>query len=165
MFDFLKSLFGVQEKKRPAKATVVKAARSPIASKTNNSTIKKTDTVKADNVNKPNEKLFVNEIDGKYGYVNAKGEQIIECKFDEAHDFKESLARVKKDSKYGYINTKGNFVVNDENGNQIEISSKIDMVYDFSKGLARIKKDGKYGYINTKGEQIIECKFDSVGGF
>ena len=87
MLDFLKSLFGVQEEKRPAKVIVVKAARSPIASKTNNSTIKKTDTVKADNVNKPNEKLFVNEIDDKYGYVNAKGEQIIECKFDSVGGF------------------------------------------------------------------------------
>jgi len=111
MLDFLKSLFGVQEEKRPAKVIVVKAARSPIASKTNNSTIKKTDTVKADNVNKPNEKLFVNEIDDKYGYVNAKGEQVIECKFDVAEDFNEGLARVQKDDKWGYINTKGEQII------------------------------------------------------
>ncbi|WP_198400783.1 WG repeat-containing protein, partial [Campylobacter rectus] len=138
MLDFLKSLFGVQEEKRPAKVIVVKAARSPIASKTNNSTIKKTDTVKADNVNKPNEKLFVNEIDDKYGYVNAKGEQVIECKFDEAYSFTEDLAVVKKDGKYGYINTKGEQI----------IECKFDLVRSFSEGLARVKKDSKYGYIN-----------------
>ena len=155
MLDFLKSLFGVQEEKRSAKVTVVKAARSPIASKTNNSTIKKTDTVKADNVNKPNEKLFVNEIDGKYGFINAKGEQIIECKFDSVGGFSGGLATVKKDGKYGYINTKGEQVV----------ECKFDEASGFSEGLAAVEKDGKYGYINTKGEQVIECKFDDANGF
>ena len=155
MLDFLKSLFGVQEEKRSAKVTVVKAARSPIASKTNNSTIKKTDTVKADNVNKPNEKLFVNEIDGKYGFINAKGEQIIECKFDSVGGFSGGLATVKKDGKYGYINTKGEQVV----------ECKFDEASGFSEGLAAVEKDGKYGYINTKGEQVIECKFDNANSF
>ena len=79
--------------------------------------------------------------------------------------FSGGLATVKKDGKYGYINTKGNFVVNDENGNRIEISGKFDEAYSFTEDLAVVKKDGKYGYINTKGEQIIECEFDEVGYF
>ena len=52
--------------------------------------------------------------DGKWGYINTKGEQIIECKFDGACDFSEGFAWVKKDGKWGYINTKGCFVVFDE---------------------------------------------------
>ena len=155
MFDFLKSLFGVQEKKRPAKETVVKDARSKIASKTNNSTIKKTDTVKADIVNKPNEKLFVNEIDGKYGYVNTKGEQIIECEFDSVGDFREGLAAVEKDGKWGYINTKGEQI----------IECELEWNGGFSEGLARVLKDGQWGYINTKGEWVIECKFGYAHDF
>ena len=52
--------------------------------------------------------------DGKHGYINTKGEQIVECKFDDAYDFNEGFARVKKDGKWGYINTKGCSVIFDE---------------------------------------------------
>ena len=52
--------------------------------------------------------------DGKWGYINTKGEQIVECKFDDACDFSEGFAWVKKDGKWGYINTKGCSVIFDE---------------------------------------------------
>ncbi|WP_169943246.1 WG repeat-containing protein, partial [Campylobacter sp. RM15925] len=100
--------------------------------------------------------------DGKWGYINTKGEQVVECKFYEVLGFIEGLAKVKKGLKQFTINNKGNFVVHDENNNQMEISSKFDDVYDFSEGLAAVKKDGKWGYINAKGEQVVECKFDDV---
>ena len=93
--------------------------------------------------------------DGKFGYINTKGEQIVECKFDYAMDFKEGFAIVQKDDKYGYINTKGEQIV----------ECKFDSVGNFSEGFAIVEKDDKYGYINTKGEQIIECKFDGVRNF
>ena len=93
--------------------------------------------------------------DGKWGYINTKGEQIVECKFYNAHNFNEGFAHVQKDGKCGYINTKGEQI----------IECKFDYAGDFKEGFAPVFKDGKYGYINTKGEQIIECKFDDVRDF
>ena len=93
--------------------------------------------------------------DGKWGYINTKGEQIVECKFDYAYDFYEGFARVEKDGKYGYINTKGEQIV----------ECKFDDVRYFIEGFAAVEKDGNYGYINTKGEQIVECKFDGARDF
>ena len=90
--------------------------------------------------------------DGKFGYINTKGEQIVECKFDYAHNFHEGFARVLKDGKYGCINTKG-------------VECKFNEVRDFKEGFAAVEKDGKWGYINTKGEQIVECKFDDTSYF
>ena len=92
-----------------------------------------------------NEGFAVVEKDGKYGYINTKGEQAIECKFDYAKDFNEGFAAVEKDGKYGYINIKGEQV----------IEYKFDGAWDFSEGFAKVKKDGKYGYINTKGCFVI----------
>ena len=83
--------------------------------------------------------------DGKWGYINTKGEQIVECKFDDAYYFNEGFARVKKDGKWGYINTKGEQI----------IECKFDDAYCFSEGFAWVEKDGKWGYINTKGCFVI----------
>ena len=43
------------------------------------------------------------EKDGKWGYINTKGEQAIEFKFDGAGYFNEGFAVVKKDGKWGGI--------------------------------------------------------------
>ena len=93
--------------------------------------------------------------DGKWGYINTKGEQIVKCKFDGAGNFSEGFAVVFKDGKCGYINTKGEQIV----------ECKFNYACNLSEGFAAVAKDGKLGYINTKGEQIVECKFDGVGDF
>ena len=93
--------------------------------------------------------------DGRFGYINTKGEQIVECKFDYVSDFKDGLAIVEKDGKWGYINTKGEQI----------IECKFDDAWGFNEGLASVQKDSKWGYINTKGEQIVECKFDDACDF
>jgi len=156
MFDFLKSLFSAKDEEILEKVASIKATEGASINKTNNLT-KEIDANKADNANELDGPLFINEQDGKYGFINTKGEQIIECKFDEVYRFSEGLAKVKKDSKWGYINTKGEQVV----------ECKFDSVsyWGFIKGLARVTKDGKYGYINIKGEQVIECKFDNAWDF
>jgi len=154
MFDFLKSLFGAKDEEILEKVASIKATEGASINKTNNLT-KEIDANKADNANKLDGPLFKNEQDGKYGFINTKGEQVIECKFDEAWVFSEGLAAVKKDGKWGYINTKGKQVV----------ECKFDDAWGFSEGLAQVKKDDKWGYINTKGEQVIECKFDHTHDF
>ena len=83
--------------------------------------------------------------DYKWGYINTKGEQIIECKFDYADDFNEGFAMVEKDGKSGYINTKGEQI----------IECKFDIARGFNEGFAWVEKDGKWGYINTKGCFVI----------
>jgi len=83
--------------------------------------------------------------DGKWGYINTKGEQIVECKFDNAWSFNEGFASVEKDRKWGYINTKGEQIV----------ECKFDDACDFNEGFAWVKKDGKWGRINTKGCFVI----------
>ena len=154
MFDFLKSLFSAKDEEILEKVASIKATGGASINKIN-APSKEIDTNKADNANKLDGPLFINEQDGKYGFINTKGEQVVECEFDWISDFSEGLAKVEKDGKWGYINTKGEQV----------IECKFDYAEYFSEGLARVEKDGKSGYINTKGEQVIECKFDYAWGF
>lgn len=53
------------------------------------------------------EMLYPILVNKKYGYINKKGEIIIEPKYDYAEEFSEDLAIVGTEGNLGYINKKG----------------------------------------------------------
>ena len=97
----------------------------------------------------------------KHGYINRKGELVVPCIYEEASDFKEGLAKVRKDGKFGFINKEGKLVV--------------PCIYsdagDFHEGLAYVKKHDsytgktRYGFINKAGDVVIPFKFDGATDF
>ena len=44
---------------------------------------------------------------GKWGFVNEKGEEMIPCNYDYVNDFEEGFARVEIDGKWGFVNKQG----------------------------------------------------------
>lgn len=139
--------------------------------------------------------LYRIQVGGKYGFINEKGELIIEPQYDEAfYFFNDSFCYAKIGERNGVINTKGDFVT--------ELDSSIIWVYQFRKGEAVYRaKNGKLGiitnlgdnilpaiykniwpdggdngfivedtlenrgYVNYCGEFIVPCKYDAVNGF
>ena len=55
--------------------------------------------------------LALVEKDGKYGFVDAAGNEVIPVQYDYALSFLEGFARVEKNGKYGLINTTGHEVI------------------------------------------------------
>ena len=49
--------------------------------------------------------------EGKWGYIDKTGREVIPCKYDDASSFSEGLAKVKKSGKYGFIDKTGREVV------------------------------------------------------
>src|SRR3989338_10974146 len=86
---------------------------------------------------------------GKWGFINVKGEFVIQPSFEAADDFNEGLARVMIGGKWGYIDAKG----------QTAIEPKYSDAGDFAEGLAPVELDGKWGYIDPKGEFAIKPQF------
>jgi len=91
--------------------------------------------------------VFVN---GKWGYINTKGEFVIKPQFDSASNFSEGLADVgifnKKLNlidKYGYINKKGEFV----------IKPQFSLAFGFSEDFAQVQT---YSYDK-------DCYIDKLG--
>lgn len=90
------------------------------------------------------------------GYIDMKGNFIIQPQFDYVDEFSEGLAVIELNNKYGFIDSEGNIVIEPRFDNKPN---------NFSEGLAAIEIDDKYGFINTKGELVVEPKFDLVGDF
>ena len=61
---------------------------------------------------------------GKYGYINKKGEVVIDFQYDDndVFEFSEGLALVKKDEKYQFINKIGETVIDKIEVNELIFS-------------------------------------------
>ena len=56
----------------------------------------------------PNNKLFVKSEGNQYGFVDSKGNTIVEYKYDKAYELNEyGFAAVKKDGKWGVVDETG----------------------------------------------------------
>ena len=95
--------------------------------------------------------------DGLAGYLNAKGEVVIEPQFHAGSAFSEGLARACKDKLFGFIDRHGEWV----------IPPAFEYASEFSDGLAGVSlgKEG-WGFIDRTGKVVIPAKFGWVyGGF
>ena len=95
------------------------------------------------------------ELNGKYGFIDKTGREVIPCKYDFAYGFSDGLASIELNGKYGYI---------DKTGREV-IPCKYDFAYGFSDGLASIELNEKYGCIDKTGREVIPCKYDWVDDF
>ena len=81
--------------------------------------------------------LAVAKRNGKYGYINNKGEIIIDFKYDEARGFKYDLAPVKINGKWAFINKFGTFKIKPKFENIIghfrKLNGKTERIYKYSE--------------------------------
>ncbi len=89
------------------------------------------------------------------GFMNSRGEILINAEYDDASDFEKGLATVVKKGKMGLIDKQGKIVV----------AISYDYIGSFSEGLAIFRQKGKYGYIDMAGKKVIKARFDNVGDF
>ena len=93
--------------------------------------------------------------DGKIGYVNKEGVEIIKPQYADGLTFHEGYTAVKEGSKWLYFDSTGKSIteaIYEDAGN-------------FSEGLAFVSKNSLYGYINTTGELVVPCIFYNARNF
>ncbi len=75
------------------------------------------------------------KLNGKYGYINDKCQEIIDFKFQDAKGFKHGLAAVKQNDKWGFINRQGDFIIEAIYNNVYHqfrpVMAKYESMYDF----------------------------------
>jgi len=94
-------------------------------------------------------------MNGKYGYVNKAGKEIILPVYNEAQDFCEGLAQVKLNGKYGYL---------DKTGKEV-ILPIYDSTYYLTDGLVKVLLKEKYGLLDKAGNKITPLKYTKISDF
>lgn len=144
-------------------------------------------TTETDNV-----KLFPIKAGDKWGYVDNKGQYVINSQFDDAFNFSEGLALFKStDGKFGFIGEDGKYVVNpiykdassfseglacvvmengkpqfiDKNNKILFIVDKAEYCFGFKEGLARIKVKGKWGFVDKTGKVVVNPIYEDALDF
>lgn len=99
------------------------------------------------------------EKDGKYGFIDKTGKEIIPFVYDSGGTFNDGVAVVKKFGKDGY----GKYIYIDKTGK--EILSADNLVDDINEGLAALYENEKWGYADKTGKIIVPLIYDFVLGF
>ena len=101
--------------------------------------------------------------DAKFGYIGRTLRLEIAAVYENARDFSEDMAAVKKDGKWGYINNLGVTVIPfDFDSCALADTMGGDIAFGFRNSLAPVCKGGKFGIINSKGETVVDFTFDII---
>jgi hypothetical protein len=92
------------------------------------------------------------EKNGKWGYINTKGEEVIPCRYYKTYSFYGDVADVQKseDSRWEIIDKKGESL--------ITLKENENLAYYFINGLGLVKNEetNQYRYITKKNETVYK---------
>lgn len=91
-----------------------------------------------------------------WGYIDTKGNEVINFKYSSVGDFKEGRAIVS-------LCCDENGII-DKHGNEIA-PCRFFSIGAFRDGLALVKDGQRYGYINNNGEMVIPCQYYDARSF
>jgi hypothetical protein len=86
---------------------------------------------------------------GKWGYIDATGQWVVDPQFEGARNFADGLAPVIVGGKWGYIDQKGKFLVNPQYDSGDEFFEGRAIVFTNERG---------FGILDTKGRVVTELK-------
>lgn len=118
-------------------------------------------------------RAFVNGLapvskDKKWGYINEKGEQVVDFKYRDAETFsKDGLAPVKLKKLWGFIDTTGALVIPDEydiTAGGFSMFSKNNLK-GFRNGVARVRFKKEWGFITKTGEALGGKWYENAENF
>ncbi|MNI77940.1 KWG Leptospira [compost metagenome] len=94
------------------------------------------------------------QINGKYGFIDYEGKEVIKPQYEYASFFHNDKAMVKLEGKWGFINRNNQFVVNPQyDGYSSILKGGFMEFYDYSplmpysQWMALLLKDGKKSYL------------------
>lgn len=103
--------------------------------------------------------------DGKWGFINKSGREVIPFIYEEATSFSEGIAGVKVDNKWGYINKKGETIISYKYEKCTLFSEGIASVVDCIDGSFNLEKYWKIIDITGKDVFTLDEDYSSISEF
>ena len=99
------------------------------------------------------DELAVVSRNGRYGFMDYYGKEVIECQYEYVHEFDKELqlAAVKHLGKWGAIDRSGQWKVPPEHDD-----------LDIVDGHILVENDGLVGMVDSSGNTTVPCRFDSM---
>ncbi|HYE78866.1 MAG TPA: WG repeat-containing protein, partial [bacterium] len=82
--------------------------------------------------------------EGRWGFINQRGQWVIAPRFREVGRFREGVAPASWRGLFGFIDRRGEWV----------IKPVFDVAYPFSEGLARVMRNGYCQYVDRAGQVV-----------
>lgn len=80
---------------------------------------------------------------GKWGYINRRGEVVVQPVYDRAYDFHDGFAVIRQGELRGFMS------IDPDRGITEFIAPQYQDVFRFREGLAPVKADGKWGFVSN----------------
>lgn len=112
-------------------------------------------------VNAFSEGLSIIRLDGKYGFIDKMGIEVVSPKYHYLSFFSEGLAIAELNGKWGVINKIEKEVIPFK-------YDYIDFGYmknPFGEGLIAVQLDGRWGYLDNTNTEVIPLEYDNVSIF
>lgn len=93
------------------------------------------------------------EKNGKKGFVDSRGREVVAPIYDYIYSPSDGLYKVEKDGKKGYIRKDGT----------VFIAIKYDYIYSKSDGVYKVEAEGKKGFVDARtGKELCPPKYDYI---
>ena len=104
-----------------------------------------------------NDGLAWKEIDkDRFIYINRWNQKAFRGTFEEAHDFFNGLAKVKKNGKFGLINLQGRTII------PFQYDLMLRNIRAEGIKAIQVKVNGKFGLISHEGEEILPFEYEQM---
>ncbi|PIY12405.1 MAG: hypothetical protein COZ18_02210 [Flexibacter sp. CG_4_10_14_3_um_filter_32_15] len=118
-------------------------------------------TEKGKTTGKAEELIALVQKDGKWGWINLEGKEVIKVNYDTAEAFRKDIAFVRKGRKWTAIDRKGKQTLEDSY-EEIKYLALETEQNAFFKTLIIAKQKGKYGILDIEGKTLLNFEYDKL---
>lgn len=97
--------------------------------------------------------------DGKYGFIDLDGNEVIPFLWDKVYAFSQGIAKVEKDHLYGYINKGGEYIIPLQKMNSYDYFDSDDTVR-----FVDIEDPDQWGYMDRNGNVLCKVNYQYYTG-